>query len=1203
MASSPRLPIATGGASGPSASSTSIGIVGDTTTPITGTGMPTLMADTDTPTPTVTGTPTSDVTPSAGGTVSGTVPVSGTAPPMLDGSAIAATLTSIAGVGVGPTPTRVLTSSVPSATAMVIGPPLPATATATATMVSPTLPATATAPAMSASPNPSPAPLPALPSASPSASPSAAAPVSGSVAASVTAQLAALPLSFEPNVGQADSHARFLAHGAGYRLFLTGTDAMLALTVPPTSTAPGSATAAAAALAASAAGVLPARIGFAGTEGLGRLLGLLAPTMPLSATAVRLRYLGVNPNPIVEGQDPLPGTANYFIGHDPSGWHTGVPTYARVVYHNIYPGVDLAYHGTQGHLEYDWTVAPGASVAAIAYAIDGAPSVDLAPSGDLRLRTLAGTVSTLAPSAYQTIKGQRHAVSSAFVLTGANLVGVVVGAHDATQPLVIDPVLGYSTYLGGAGGSTSANGVAVDASGSAYVAGLTSSNQFPTQNALTNGSNGSTYQGGNNDVVVTKFAPDGRTLLYSTYLGGGDDDQGLGIAVNAAGNAYVAGFTWSSGTTAFPTTPGAYQTLNAGGGHNDAFVAELGTGGNSLVYSTYLGGGAYDAGQAIAIDGSGAAYVTGPTVYDNPYGAFPTTSGAYQTSFQGGDPSDGWVTKLKPDGSGLVYSTFLGGSGSDNPTGIAVDASGAAYVAGTTTSHDFPRSSNPLQSSYNGGSHDAFVTKLLPDGSNVSYSTYLGAPGSPGTQDDEANAIAVDSAGAAYVVGETSSGTFPTTPGAYRVGQAYGGGAHDAFVLKLAPGGGSLAYGTLLGGGGDDNAVGIALDGGGAAYVIGDTTSGDFPTLAPLQGRTAYYSNYPNVFVAALGPGGNALRYSTYLGGGAQDFGTGIAVDSVGEAYVAGKTYSVDFPVANAYSPVAVSGSNPEGFLARINPIPTITTTVDDGAQGTDLGQFTYVGGWSHCTAPPGGANCNALYYNNTNSADATANDAATLQFSGSGVQYYATRDTNRGIAAVSVDGGPETMVDLYGAQQGNVLAYTSPPLANGVHTLTVRVTGTQDSSSGGAYVTIDRADIIAPTTRVAAVNSGGGAASPYAADASYTGGTVHGAPALRRGLLYRTWPARFQRHGQRAASPHQFRHRGGGGGAEQGRGLRRGRDRGQPGTDHDRLLKRTGRPAQGERHRGAGQPGDQHRRRDRGPVRGGQRRERRDTGDDRRRD
>jgi len=582
--------------------------------------------------------------------------------------------------------------------------------------------------------------------------------------------------------------------------------------------------------------------------------------------------------------------------------------------------------------------------------IDGASSVDLAPSGDLRLRSVAGTLNTLAPSAYQMIEGQRRAVSSAFTLTGGNLVGVVVGDYDRTQPLVIDPVLGYSTYLGGAGGSSAGNGIAVDGAGSAYVVGTTNSSSFPQQNAY----NGGTFVSPGNDVFVTKFAPDGRSLLYSTYLGGNGDNQGLGIAVNASGNAYVTGFTWSAN---FPTTPGSYQTSNGGNGVDDAFVTELGTGGNTLVYSTYLGGSAYDAGQAIALDGVGDAYVAGSTANDNLYGAFPTTLGAYRTTFAGGDSgdnSDGWVAKLNPGGNSLLYSTystFLGGSGADHPMGVAVDTSGAAYVAGTTTSRDFPRSSSPFQSSYNGGAHDAFVTKLLPDGSNLSYSTYLGAPGSPSAQDDEANAVAVDSSGAAYVAGETSSGTFPTTAGAYQT--TYAGGNHDAFVLKLAPGGGSPVYSTLLGGNDDDNAVGVAVDARGLAYVVGDTVSGNFALRYPLEGRPSLLGGAANFFISALSADGSALRYSTQLGGRVEDFAGAIAADALGNAYVTGKTYSPDFATANAYNSTFVGG-NFQYTEAVVSKITANDLGVAINANGPAAGSFIadayYTGGNTYAT-------------------------------------------------------------------------------------------------------------------------------------------------------------------------------------------------------------------------------------------------------------
>jgi len=641
-----------------------------------------------------------------------------------------------------------------------------------------------------------------------------------------------LPLAFERNDGQvADGAVLFTAHGAGHALALTAGDALLSLTKPRG----------------------PA--GHAGHDP--RADDAVTPTAPLSASVVDVHLLGADPGVTVTGEDALPGTANYLIGTDPRAWRTGIPTYARVAYRGVYPGIDLVYYGTQGRLEYDFVVAPGADPSPIALQIRGARSPRLDKDGNLVLTTPSGDLVEHAPVAYQEIGGQRQDVAASFALSGTDTISFTLGAYDPTRPLVVDPVLGYSTYLGGNG-----------------------------------------------------------------------TEEGNGIAVNGAGNAYVTGSTWAGN---FPTTAGAYQT--ASGGHNDAFVTELNASGSGLVYSTYLGGGGYDTGYGLALDAAGAAYVVGSTAWDNAYGAFPTTAGAFQTTFPStgaNTPRSAFVAKLNASGSALVYSTFLGGSGYDEGGAIAVDASGAAYVTGRTTSLNFP-TKNAYQGAFAGGNpsgtnSDAYVSKLTPSGSALAYSTYLGGSG-----DDTGYGIAVDAAGAAYVTGQTASTTFPTK-NAYQ--GAYGGGAHNAFVSKVSPDGGSLGYGSYLGGSGDDTGYGIAVDGAGVVYVTGHAGSANFPILNAAQPTPG---SGDDAFVAALNA--NALVYSGYLGGGGYDQGLAIAVDGVGNAYVTGQTSSSDFPTSTgAYSTTFTGGTSyGDAFVARVGTAltpGTITTVAGTGTAG-----------------------------------------------------------------------------------------------------------------------------------------------------------------------------------------------------------------------------------------------------------------------------
>jgi hypothetical protein len=675
-----------------------------------------------------------------------------------------------------------------------------------------------------------------------------------------------LPLSFEANRGQTDARVQFLSRGPRRTLFLTPTEAVLVLTAAERS---AQATGPAARLALDESG--------AGTR-----------------TNLRMTFVGANPAPRVTGREELRGKSNYFIGKDPAKWRTNVPTYANVGYPDLYPGIDLVFYGNERQLEYDFVVRPGADPTRIVLGFEGADRLEVDAQGDLLLHTGAGPVRQRKPVIYQEVTGRRVEVPGGYILKDGQRVGFEVAAYDRDRPLVIDPVLIYSTYLGGSA-NDEGNGIAVDALGHAYVTGSTGSTDFPT----TSGASQTALSGGR-DAFVTKLDPTGSALVYSTYLGGSGNDGGSGIAVDTLGHAYVTGFTTS---TNFPTTPRAFQ-LASGGGFADAFVTQLDPTGSALVYSTYLGGSGDDEGNGIAVDALGHAYVTGVAASTN----FPTTLRAFQAANGGG--ADAFVTQLDPTGSALVYSTYLGGSGNDGGSGIAVDSFGHAYVTGSTRSTGFPTTPGGFQTMFSGAA-DAFVTKLDPTGSALLYSTYLGE-----SDEDAGLGIAVDALGHAYVTGSTGSTGFPTTPGAFQ--PASGGGALDAFVTKLDPTGSALVYSTYLGESDEDAGFGIAVDALGHAYVTGFTASTDFPTTPGFQtanggGRDA--------FVTKLDPTGSALVYSTYLGGSDHDEGYGIAVDSLGNAYATGITRSTDFPTTpGAFQ--AASGGAADAFVAKIAASP-----------------------------------------------------------------------------------------------------------------------------------------------------------------------------------------------------------------------------------------------------------------------------------------
>ena len=405
---------------------------------------------------------------------------------------------------------------------------------------------------------------------------------------------------------------------------------------------------------------------------------------------------------------------------------------------------------------------------------------------------------------------------------------------------------------------------------------------------------------------MVKLNPAGSGLVYATFLGGNDNDYGQGIAVDGSGNAYVAGNTWSAN---FPTTPNAFDTSHNGG--SDAFMVKLNPAGSGLVYATLLGGSDDDYGHGVVVGGNGSAYMAGETDSSN----FPTTPGAFDTSYNGGDGADAFVARLNSAGSGLVYATYLGGSRFDAGYGITVNVSGSAYVTGETGSSNFPTTSGAFDTSYNGGDIDAYVVKLNPAGSGLAYATFLGGSGG-----DWGNLITVNVNGSAYVVGPTGSSNFPTTPGSFDTG--YNGGDRDAFVVKLNPAGGGLAYATFLGGNGTDFGNGIAVDGSGSAYVVGRTGSSDFPTT-PGSFDTSYNGGDRDAYVAKLNPSGSGLSYATFLGGSRSDSGYGsIAVDGSGSAYVTGQTHSSNFPTTSGAFDTSYNGGDRDAYVAKL-AIPT----------------------------------------------------------------------------------------------------------------------------------------------------------------------------------------------------------------------------------------------------------------------------------------
>lgn len=962
--------------------------------------------------------------------------------------------------------------------------------------------------------------------------------VSETAQARVRAAYGELPMRFESNQGQFDARVKFAARGAGYALLLTADEALMSLRSGDRN--------------ASAA---------AATRGEFDQKNQPEPAREAKAAVIRMKLVNANRAASVHGEEPLPGRSNYFVGNDPAKWRTDVSNYTSVVYTSVYRGVDVVYYGNGRELEYDFKVAAGADPAAIDLCFDGAKRLRLDAAGELMIDTGAGEVRQHKPLAYQEAEGKRRKVSARYVLHGNHQVSFALGRYDRRKPLVIDPVLSYSTYLGGSGGDEG-HAIAVDAAGNAYITGFTTSFDFPTAAPL------QSMSADGLDAFVTKLNAAGTALIYSTYLGGDNTDIANGIAVDTAGNAYVTGLTLSSN---FPTV-NALQMALASPFKTDGFVTKLNAAGTALTYSTYLGGNGNDQGQSIAADATGNAYVAGFTSSTN----FPTANALQPAP---GGSNDSFVTKLNPTGTAFIYSTYLGGTGSESKAAVAIDAAGNAYVAGSTLSPDFPLMNalqpvfkgktafktidgannwaainnglpvytsvtalaiNPqtpstlyagtaakgVYKSTNGGNNwsDA-STGLVPnsqinalainptmpstlfagtasgifrstdgganwsDGhvgssvlsvaidpvnpaivyagrisSNISKSTDGGQtwttlqvrdnaifansihalavdPISPSTlyaggdqwvfkstdggqtwqikpfSPRTINVIIIDPTNPATVYAGLGSGIFKSTnggdswnhPASYPfvntralalnpaspstmyaapdglgvLKSTNGGGswtamrnglrnsfvnalavdpqntstvyagtlaASEGFIAKLNAAGSALTYSTYLGGDDPDFCVGIAVDAAGNAYVTGETSSSDFPTLNPLRG---YSGSFPDIFITKLNSAGTALVYSTYYGGNGNDFAGGIAVDTAGNASITGTTFSTDLPLV-APLKSALNDLDSDAFVARLN------------ASGTAFIYSTYFGG--SATSP---------YFQGTDAGNAIAVDAA----------------------------------------------------------------------------------------------------------------------------------------------------------------------------------------------------------------------------------
>lgn len=659
-----------------------------------------------------------------------------------------------------------------------------------------------------------------------------------------------------------------------------------------------------------------------------------------------MQFAGANPAATISGTAELFGKVNYLVGNNPAQWQTGVPTFAQVRVENIYPGVNVVYYGNGQQLEYDFDLAAGIPPEIIVLHFAGAQKISVNPQGALVISLTGGEIVQHPPVVYQNIGASRQEISGGYKLLDAHTVTFALGDYDHRQPLVIDPILSYSTYFGG-NISDIAHAIAVDTNGCIYIAGETLSTVFTN---VASGGFETNFHGGTltGDAFVAKFDNTGKTNLYFTYLGGSGDDAAYALAVDNSGNAYVTGMTRSSD---FPTTNALYG-YKAGllpGYYGLAFIAELNTNGSKLVYSTYLSGYLADAGYTIAVDAGHNAYVAGYTDTTN----FPVTTNAMQPNLVCSNTiyynRNAFVAEISTNGTNLIYSSYLGGTNYDQATGISVDKNGFIYVTGFTASTNFPTTNalagfQRLNATTNAtGFYDVFVCKFNPGFTNRVYSTFLG-----GTNNDVATGIAADASGNAYVVGWTVSPNFPgatndtyTNCTSFVVNYltnnlVYASTTTNTFLAEISSNGTAILHTAVFGGLQSDIGNGIALDTNGNIFIVGTTFSTNFPvTIGNLLGSLrATNSGGSDVFVTAFKSDWSALLYSTYLGGILNDFGNAIAVDASGNAYVTGQTFSTNYPSFNARQS-ALNGTS-DAFLTKILPA-TPTPLLATSRSGTNV--------------------------------------------------------------------------------------------------------------------------------------------------------------------------------------------------------------------------------------------------------------------------
>jgi IPT/TIG domain/Bacterial Ig-like domain (group 2)/Beta-propeller repeat/Galactose oxidase, central domain len=708
-----------------------------------------------------------------------------------------------------------------------------------------------------------------------------------------------LPMRFEENTGQTDGQVRFISHGPGYVLFLSPGESVFKFSghsARPRTRA----------------------------NNISVVRNRSSKKSAKSSAVLRMKMEGARGTPTITGVDKLPGTSNYLIGKDPSKWRTGVATYAKVQYSEVYPGIDLVYYGNQHQVEYDFVVKPGADPKQVSLAFDGTQKMALdSASGNVALETAAGSMALRKPVIYQMENGQRRQIEGNYKFQGNGRLAFDVKDYNRAEPLVIDPVLVYSTYLGG---SSDDGGylLAVDSQGHAYLTGYTDSTDFPiTGTSISSAPNG-TYK-----AFVAKLSADGTSLVYSTYLGGSGGDFGSDVALDSTGNAYIVGNTSS---TDFPVTANAFQSSLATGATSNVFLSKLSADGQSLLYSTYLGGGGIDYGFGIAVDANQNAYLTGETTSGSPT-PFPTTSSAFQSTLNS-PYGNGFISRIDTTATGaasLVYSTFLGGTTSgywywDQGTSIAVDANQNVYVVGMASSTNFPITSATAYQTRGNVNGSAYLTQIdttKSGSSGLIYSTYFGGTGNT----DQAASVALDSTGKVYLTGGTGSSDFPVTT------SVTNSSAGKGFVAKFdttRSQSASLLYSTLVGGSSGEFSGAIAVDPIGNAYISGWTFSSDFPVTADAVQSTKG-TGVNNSFLAVLSWDASKILYGTYLGGNGSsnltEFAYGLALDPSNNIYVAGGTGSSDFQTTSGAFQTSLNGSS-DAFIAKLTalPIPMISS-------------------------------------------------------------------------------------------------------------------------------------------------------------------------------------------------------------------------------------------------------------------------------------